>query len=211
MIDDEACPSAQAFTSCAKSDTAPSSSLRSTVTVDPHSLECAVALASGGVLVARPASAAQNTMKPYFDKFDAHNNAEEYRESEQVVRQALAIAERSYQNQPSMIGVWLNNLGMMCYSLGKYEESESSFKRSLAILERSDGPESERVAIRRSSAKGWVTAGQEGQNWPAVTGGKRFGKSGESLSPNLAERQPRTGVCLVVEVDFQRAGGTIGT
>ena len=39
MIEEEACPSAQAFTSWAKSVTTPSSTLRSTVTVEPHSLE----------------------------------------------------------------------------------------------------------------------------------------------------------------------------
>ena len=47
MIEDEAWPSAQAFTSWAKSVTVSPSILRSTVTVEPHSLECAVALASG--------------------------------------------------------------------------------------------------------------------------------------------------------------------
>ena len=47
MIEDEAWPSAQAFTSWAKSLTAPPFILRSTVTVEPHSLEWAVALASG--------------------------------------------------------------------------------------------------------------------------------------------------------------------
>ena len=47
MIEDEAWPSAQAFTSWAKSLTAPPSILRSTVTVEPHSLEWAVAEASG--------------------------------------------------------------------------------------------------------------------------------------------------------------------
>jgi hypothetical protein len=43
MIEDEAWPSAQAFTSWAKSVTVSPSILRSTVTVEPHSLECAVA------------------------------------------------------------------------------------------------------------------------------------------------------------------------
>ena len=47
MIEDEAWPSAQAFTSWAKSVTASPSILRSTVTVEPHSFEWAVALASG--------------------------------------------------------------------------------------------------------------------------------------------------------------------
>ena len=47
MIEEEACPSAQAFTSWAKSVTTGPSILRSTFTVDPHSLEWAVALASG--------------------------------------------------------------------------------------------------------------------------------------------------------------------
>ena len=52
MIEDEAWPSAQAFTSWAKSVTVSPSILRSTVTVEPHSLEWAVALASG--LSSRP-------------------------------------------------------------------------------------------------------------------------------------------------------------
>jgi hypothetical protein len=47
MIEDEAWPRAQAFTSWAKSVTTGPSILRSTLTVEPHSLECAVALASG--------------------------------------------------------------------------------------------------------------------------------------------------------------------
>ena len=47
MIEDEAWPSAQAFTSWAKSVTVSPSIFRSTVTVEPHSLEWAVALASG--------------------------------------------------------------------------------------------------------------------------------------------------------------------
>src|ERR1700709_1823591 len=47
MIEDEAWPSAQAFTSWAKSVTTGPSILRSTLTVEPHSLECAVAVASG--------------------------------------------------------------------------------------------------------------------------------------------------------------------
>jgi hypothetical protein len=47
MIEEEAWPSAQAFTSWAKSVTSSPAILRSTVTVDPHSLEWAVALASG--------------------------------------------------------------------------------------------------------------------------------------------------------------------
>ena len=46
MIEDDACPSAQALTSWAKSLTAPSLTFRSTVTVDPQSFECAVAVAS---------------------------------------------------------------------------------------------------------------------------------------------------------------------
>ena len=54
MIEDEAWPSAQAFTSWAKSVTVSPSILRSTVTVEPHSLEWAVALASG---VGQPAKA----------------------------------------------------------------------------------------------------------------------------------------------------------
>src|ERR1017187_10547333 len=49
MIEDEAWPSAQAFTSWAKSDTTEPSILTSTVTVEPHNLEWAVALASGAL------------------------------------------------------------------------------------------------------------------------------------------------------------------
>ena len=47
MIEDEAWPSAQAFTSWAKSVTVSPSILRSTVTVEPHSLEWAVARGVG--------------------------------------------------------------------------------------------------------------------------------------------------------------------
>ena len=47
MIEDEAWPSAQAFTSWAKSVTVSPSIFRSTVTVDPHSLEWAVARGVG--------------------------------------------------------------------------------------------------------------------------------------------------------------------
>jgi hypothetical protein len=47
MIDEEAWPSAQAFTSWAKSVISSPAMVRSTVTVDPHSLEWAVAEASG--------------------------------------------------------------------------------------------------------------------------------------------------------------------
>ena len=47
MIEEEAWPSAQAFTSWAKSLTTGPSILRSILTVEPHSFECAVALASG--------------------------------------------------------------------------------------------------------------------------------------------------------------------
>jgi hypothetical protein len=47
MIEDEACPSAQALTSWAKSVTTGPSMVRSTLTVEPHSFECAVALAPG--------------------------------------------------------------------------------------------------------------------------------------------------------------------
>jgi len=47
MMEEEACPSAQAFTSWAKSVTTPPSILRSTFTVEPQSFEWAVALASG--------------------------------------------------------------------------------------------------------------------------------------------------------------------
>ena len=54
MIEEDAWPSAQAFTSWAKSVTVSPSILRSTVTVEPHSLEWAVALASG---VGQPAEA----------------------------------------------------------------------------------------------------------------------------------------------------------
>src|SRR5271169_4026021 len=46
MIEDEAWPSAQAFTSWAKSVTTGPSILRSILTVEPHSLECAVAQSS---------------------------------------------------------------------------------------------------------------------------------------------------------------------
>ena len=52
MIEDEAWPSAQAFTSWAKSVTVSPSILRSTVTVEPHSLEWAVARGVG--LSSRP-------------------------------------------------------------------------------------------------------------------------------------------------------------
>jgi hypothetical protein len=47
MIDDDAWPSAHAFTSWAKSLTRPSSTLRCTVTLEPHRRLTAVALASG--------------------------------------------------------------------------------------------------------------------------------------------------------------------
>ena len=47
MIEDEAWPSAQAFTSWAKSVTSSPRIFRSTVTVEPQSLEWAVAEASG--------------------------------------------------------------------------------------------------------------------------------------------------------------------
>jgi hypothetical protein len=47
MMDEDAWPSAHAFTSWAKSETTLPSILRSTVTVEPQSLEWAVALASG--------------------------------------------------------------------------------------------------------------------------------------------------------------------
>jgi len=47
MIEEEACPSAQAFTSWAKSVISSPAMVRSTVTVDPHSFEWAVAVASG--------------------------------------------------------------------------------------------------------------------------------------------------------------------
>ena len=49
MIEEEAWPSAQAFTSWAKSPTTGPFIFRSTVTVEPHSLEWAVALASGAI------------------------------------------------------------------------------------------------------------------------------------------------------------------
>ena len=52
MIEDEAWPSAQAFTSWAKSVTVSPSILRSTVTVEPHSLEWAV---GAGVRAVQPA------------------------------------------------------------------------------------------------------------------------------------------------------------
>ena len=64
MIDDDAWPSAQAFTSWAKSVTVSPSILRSTVTVEPHSLDRAVALASGLRQAAQPRNMAgqlQNT------------------------------------------------------------------------------------------------------------------------------------------------------
>jgi hypothetical protein len=47
MIEDEACPSAQAFTSCPKPVTTSPSMVRSTVTVEPQRRECALAVASG--------------------------------------------------------------------------------------------------------------------------------------------------------------------
>ena len=47
MIEEEAWPSAQAFTSWAKSVTVSPSIFRSMVTVEPQSFEWAVALASG--------------------------------------------------------------------------------------------------------------------------------------------------------------------
>jgi hypothetical protein len=47
MIEEDAWPSAQAFTSWEKSVTVSPSILRSTVTVEPHSFEWAVAVASG--------------------------------------------------------------------------------------------------------------------------------------------------------------------
>jgi hypothetical protein len=52
MIEDEAWPSAHAFTTWEKSVTVSPSILRSTVTVEPHSLEWALAVASG--LSSRP-------------------------------------------------------------------------------------------------------------------------------------------------------------
>ena len=54
MIEDEAWPSAQAFTSWAKSVTVSPSIFRSTVTVEPQSFEWAVALASGAAKPADP-------------------------------------------------------------------------------------------------------------------------------------------------------------
>src|ERR1700724_2200421 len=60
MIDAAACPNAHALTSCAKSTTWPSVMTRSTMTVEPHSFEWAVAVAPGaasrpwrGILPAR--------------------------------------------------------------------------------------------------------------------------------------------------------------
>ena len=58
MIEEEAWPSAQAFTSWAKSVTVSPSILRSMVTVEPHSLEWAVALASGCGKPAEPGNVA---------------------------------------------------------------------------------------------------------------------------------------------------------
>ena len=46
MIAEDACPSAQAFTSCAKPETRSPSILSQTLTLEPHSLECACASAS---------------------------------------------------------------------------------------------------------------------------------------------------------------------
>ena len=54
MIEDEAWPSAQAFTSWAKSVTVSPSIFRSMVTVEPQSFEWAVALASGAAKPADP-------------------------------------------------------------------------------------------------------------------------------------------------------------
>src|SRR4051812_50034424 len=53
MIEEEACPSAQAFTSWPKSVTTGPSILRSTLTVEPHSLEWAVAVGCGSERGAR--------------------------------------------------------------------------------------------------------------------------------------------------------------
>ena len=64
MIEDEAWPSAQAFTSWAKSVTVSPSILRSTVTVEPHSLEWAVARGVGLLQPANPGNCAGQLQNP---------------------------------------------------------------------------------------------------------------------------------------------------
>ncbi len=105
---------------------------------------CLIVFVLAVLATAQPARA-QDPMKPYFDKFNAFYEAGKYREAEEVARQALAVAERSFQHQPSMIAVCLNNLAMAYNELGRYADAEKHYNRSRVILERVEGAQSERV------------------------------------------------------------------
>ena len=69
-----------------------------------------------------------------------------YKDAEDVFRLALAIDERAFGPEHPLMGIFLNNVAVLCDEQGKYSEAEQYYRRSLQLDEQLFGPEDRNVA-----------------------------------------------------------------
>ncbi len=70
-----------------------------------------------------------------------------YKDAEEVFRLALAIDERAFGPEHAWVGIFLNNVALLCDEQGDYAEAEQYYRRGLQLDEKLLGPEHRDVAI----------------------------------------------------------------
>jgi len=71
----------------------------------------------------------------------------QYARAEPLYRRSLAIWEKAFGPDHSVVATGLNNLAMLHRAQGQYAEAEPLYKRSLAIREKAFGPDHPDVAL----------------------------------------------------------------
>jgi CHAT domain-containing protein/tetratricopeptide (TPR) repeat protein len=102
------------------------------------------------VFVITPSANAQ-TWKELVLRADSLQKLAQWDSAMVLSKQALAITEREYGREDSIVAQVVNRIGVILDYQGKRSEAEQAYRRALAILEKVHGPEHPRLAMTLSN------------------------------------------------------------
>ena len=80
-----------------------------------------------------------------------HYGLGKFRKAEPLYKRSLAIFEKAWGAENTMVATVLNDLAGLYRQMKKYDEVESLYRRALAILEKAMGPDHPAVRTIRNN------------------------------------------------------------
>jgi len=77
---------------------------------------------------------------------EMHRRRGDYPQAEQLLRQAVVLAEQADPLDARRLAVALNGLGLVCKDLAKHNEARAAYRRALALLEQAPGSHDDWIA-----------------------------------------------------------------